>query len=183
MTMDALVRQGKVMYWGTSEWPASQIQEALRIADAHGWVGPSMEQPQYNVLVRERFEQEYARLFDEWGLGATTWSPLASGLLTGKYADGIPEGSRLAQARNAWLLEDMQSDGQNRMTRASAFAALARSRDLDPAQLAIAWVLSNPKVTSVILGASSVAQLLKNLQALAYVGSIDEALSEAISAL
>ena len=183
MTMDALVRQGKVMYWGTSEWPASQIQEALRIADAHGWVGPSMEQPQYNVLVRERFEQEYARLFDEWGLGATTWSPLASGLLTGKYADGIPEGSRLAQARNAWLLEDMQSDGQNRMARASAFAALARSRDLDPAQLAIAWVLSNPEVTSVILGAISVAQLLKNLQALAYVGSIDEALSEAISAL
>lgn len=183
MTMDSLVRQGKVMYWGTSEWPADLILEALKIAKTHSWVGPSMEQPQYNVLVRDRFEQEYAPLFEREGLGATVWSPLASGLLTGKYADGIPEGSRLSEARNAWLLEDIQSDGQARMARARAFAELSRTHGFEPAQLAIAWVLENPNVSSVILGASSVSQLLKNFAATASVGEIDPTLSAQIAAL
>ncbi|QYR53427.1 aldo/keto reductase [Lysobacter soyae] len=183
MTMDGLVRQGKVMYWGTSEWPAQRILDALRIADRHGWVGPSVEQPQYNVLVRERFEQEYAQVLRAEGLGATTWSPLASGLLTGKYADGIPEGSRLSKAHNAWLLEDMKNDGRFRMERAAAFAGLARAHDVDPAQLAIAWVLRNPAVTSVILGASSVKQLLDNLKSLACVEKIDASLDAEIRKL
>lgn len=183
MTMDGLVRQGKVMYWGTSEWPAQRILNALRIAEKYGWVGPSVEQPQYNVLVRERFEQEYAQVLGAQGLGATTWSPLASGLLTGKYADGIPEGSRLSKAQNAWLLEDIKNDGRFRMERAAAFAGLAHAHDVDPAQLAIAWVLRNPAVTSVILGASSVAQLLDNLKSLDCVDKIDASLDAEIRKL
>lgn len=183
MTMDGLVRQGKVMYWGTSEWPAQRILDALRIADERNWTGPSVEQPQYNVLVRERFEQEYAQVLGPEGLGATTWSPLASGLLTGKYAEGIPEGSRLSKAQNAWLLEDIKNDGRFRMERAAAFAGLAHAHDVDPAQLAIAWVLRNPAVTSVILGASSVKQLLDNLKSLACVEKIDASLDAEIRKL
>lgn len=183
MTMDALVRQGKVMYWGTSEWPAERILDAVRIADTHGLASPSVEQPQYNLLVRERFEQEYATVFERAGLGATVWSPLASGLLSGKYAEGIPDGSRLSNARNAWLLEDIRSDGGGRLARANAFAALARAHGHEPAGLAIAWLLKRPHVSSVILGASSVEQLTKNLRALDLVEQIDPALEAKISAL
>lgn len=163
--MDALVRQGKVLYWGTSEWSAAQIREAHAAARANGLQPPSMEQPQYNLLHRDRVELEYAPLYAEFGLGTTIWSPLSSGLLTGKYNDGVPEDSRLA--RETWLREGILGDASSRRReRARAFSALAAELGVPPAPLAIAWCLRNPHVSSVILGASRPEQLLQNLQAL-----------------
>ena len=178
-TMDMLVRQGKVLYWGTSEWPADAIREAHALARAGGFIAPVMEQPEYNLLQRERFEQEYAPLYAEFGMGTTTWSPLASGLLTGKYAQGIPEGSRLADPHNGWL----RDDADTRMARAAAFTAIANDAGMAPAPLAIAWVLRNPHVSTVILGASRTAQLLQNLQALELLPRITPELAARIEAL
>ncbi len=162
--MDALVRQGKVLYWGTSEWSAAQIREAHAAARGNGWQAPSMEQPQYNLLHRERVELEYAPLYAEYGLGTTIWSPLASGLLTGKYDDGVPDDSRLA--REAWLQKGTLDETTLRRQRARAFSALAAELGVAPAPLAIAWCLRNPHVSTVLLGASKVEQLLQNLDAL-----------------
>ena len=173
--MDTLIRQGKVLYWGTSEWPADRIREAHEVARANGLQAPTMEQPQYNLLHRERVEAEYAPLFADFGMGATTWSPLASGLLTGKYNDGIPEGSRLASDDYAWLQRDVLGDeASRRLPRARAFTALAAGLGVGPAPLAIAWCLRNPRVSSVILGASGVGQLLQNLEALDVLARVDE---------
>lgn len=173
--MDMLVRQGKVLYWGTSEWPEALIREAARFARANHLVAPSMEQPQYNLLHRERVELEYAPLYPELGLGTTTWSPLASGLLTGKYAGGIGAEGRLAQPEAAWLQElVVGQEDEHRLQRAQRFAELAAELGERPAPLAIAWCLRNPHVSSVILGASSVAQLQENLGALELVGRYDE---------
>ncbi|GAA4860305.1 aldo/keto reductase [Luteimonas vadosa] len=170
--MDALVRQGKVLYWGTSEWPAARIREAHAAARDNGWQAPSMEQPQYNLLHRERVELEYAPLYAEYGMGTTTWSPLASGLLTGKYDDGVPDDSRLA--REGWLRDGAFDSGTRRPQRARAFSALARELDVAPAPLAIAWCLRNPHVSTVLLGASRVGQLLQNLEALALADRFDQ---------
>lgn len=165
--MDALVRQGKVLYWGTSEWPAALIREAHQLARAAHLHAPTMEQPQYNLLHRERVELEYAPLYAELGLGATTWSPLASGLLTGKYNDGVPEDTRLAHPRSRWLQRDVLGGGDApRIARARRFTAMAAELGVAPAPLAIAWCLRNPHVSSVILGATRIEQLLQNLQAL-----------------
>jgi voltage-dependent potassium channel beta subunit len=170
--MDALVRQGKVLYWGTSEWSAAQIREAHAAARAHGWQPPSMEQPQYNLLHRERVELEYAPLYAEFGLGTTVWSPLASGLLTGKYDDGVPDDSRLA--REAWLRDGVLGEADSRRReRARAFSALAADLGVAPAPLAIAWCLRNPHVSSVLLGATKLEQLLQNLEALELAGRFD----------
>lgn len=172
--MDALVRQGKVLYWGTSEWPAGRIREAHAAARAGGWQPPVMEQPQYNLLHRERVEVEYAPLYDEFGMGTTTWSPLASGLLSGKYNDGVPADSRLASDDYAWLQEGVLGDAASlRLSRAREFSALASELGVQPAPLAIAWCLRNPRVSSVILGASRVAQLEQNLQALSLAERMD----------
>ncbi|UKE46563.1 MULTISPECIES: aldo/keto reductase [Xanthomonas translucens group] len=174
--MDALVRQGKVLYWGTSEWPAARIREAAQVAQALGLQGPSMEQPQYNLLHRQRVEQEYAPLYVELGLGTTIWSPLASGLLTGKYNDGIDPASRLGQASNAWLHDEVIGPpAQRRVERARRFTALAAGEGVAPAALAIAWCLRNPHVSTVILGASRVAQLLQNFDALQLAAREDPA--------
>ena len=174
--MDTLVRQGKVLYWGTSEWSAAQIQEALDFARHHNLQGPSMEQPQYNLLHRDRVECEYAALYAEAGLGITTFSPLASGLLTGKYNDGFPTASRLGRADMAWLQDIvLGEDGATRLQQVHRYAALAAELDAAPSTLAIAWCLRNPNVSSVILGASRVEQLLQNLQALDLAASLDEA--------
>ena len=171
--MDALVRQGKVMYWGTSEWPAALVREAHAVARAHHLQPPTMEQPQYNLLHRRRVEHEYAPLYAELGLGTTVWSPLASGLLTGKYDDGVPEGSRAA--REAWLRERLAGgEGDDRLVRARRFTALADELGVRPAALAIAWCLRNPHVSTVILGASRVSQLLDNLDALELAARLDE---------
>ncbi len=173
--MDTLIRQGKVLYWGTSEWPAERIVEAADFARTHGLYGPVVEQPQYNLLHRERVEREYAPLYDEPGLGLTTWSPLASGLLTGKYDDGVQPGSRLALPGLDWLREEVLGSPQaRRLERARRFVAVAGALGERPAVLAIAWCLRNPRVTSVILGASHVEQLRENLAALDVLGRIDE---------
>lgn len=173
--MDALIRQGKVLYWGTSEWPAAQIRAAHKVARDHHLHAPTMEQPQYNLLHRERVELEYAPLYAELGLGTTIWSPLASGLLTGKYNDGVPDGTRLARADAAGFKAGvLGTTDERRVERARRFTAVAADLGVAPAALAIAWCLRNPHVSSVILGASRVEQLLQNLQALELADRVDE---------
>ncbi len=181
--MDLLVRQGKVLYWGTSEWPAASIREAARIARQQDLHGPTMEQPQYNLLRRQRVELEYAPLYAELGLGTTTWSPLASGLLTGKYNEGVVPGTRLGHEGH----EDLQrtilgAEHDRRLARARRFTALAAELGEAPAPLAIAWCLRNPYVSSVITGASRVEQLLQNLTAIEIAGRHDDAVWERLSA-
>lgn len=172
--MDMLVRQGKVLYWGTSEWPEVLIREAARIARAQHMAAPVMEQPQYNLLHRQRVELEYAPLYAELGLGTTVWSPLASGLLTGKYAAGVQAG-RLGEPGNEWLQRMVVGDPrERRLERARRFAEVAAELGEKPAPLAIAWCLRNPHVSSVILGASSVAQLRENLTALEVAARHDD---------
>jgi len=174
--MDALIRQGKVLYWGTSEWSATQIKEASRIARAHHLHAPTMEQPQYNLLHRTRVELEYAPLYSELGLGTTIWSPLASGLLTGKYNEGVAAESRLGQKDNAWLQRMViGEEGNRRIDRVRRFTAVAAELGEKPSQLAIAWCLRNPHVSTVMLGASRTSQLLENLGALELVDRYDEA--------
>lgn len=173
--MDTLVRQGKVLYWGTSEWSAAQIREAMQVARRHHLHGPTMEQPQYNLLHRERVELEYAPLYAEYGLGTTIFSSLSSGLLTGKYNDGVPEGSRLGQEGYGWLQRMVLGDAQSgRIERARRFSTLAAELGVEPAPLAIAWCLSNPHVSTVLLGASRVGQLLQNLEALSLLERFDD---------
>ena len=174
--MDALIRQGKVMYWGTSEWSAVQIKEAARIARAHHLHAPTMEQPQYNLLHRTRVELEYAPLYSELGLGTTIWSPLASGLLTGKYNEGVAADSRLGQKDNAWLQRMViGEEGNRRIDRVRRFTAVATELGEKPSQLAIAWCLRNPHVSTVMLGASRTSQLLENLGALDLLDKYDDA--------
>ena len=173
--MDLLVRQGKVLYWGTSEWPEGLIREAARSARAQHMAVPVVEQSQYNLLHRERVELEYAPLYSELGLGTTTWSPLASGLLTGKYSGGIEREGRLAQADAGWLQRLVVGHGdEQRIERARRVVQVAAELGEKPAPLAIAWCLRNPHVSSVILGASSTAQLLENLSALELARRYDE---------
>ncbi|MEP5566688.1 MAG: aldo/keto reductase [Halioglobus sp.] len=166
--MHNLVTQGKVLYWGTSEWTADEISQAYEFAKENHLTPPSMEQPQYNLLDRERFEVEYAPLYEKYGLGTTIWSPLASGALTGKYLDGIPDNSRASLPGYEWLRERMvESDrGQERMQKVAKLLPLAQELGVSLSQLAIAWCLQNPNVSTVILGASRVAQLEENLKAL-----------------
>ena len=166
--MHDLIRQGKVLYWGTSEWSARQIQEAYGVARRYGLTPPTMEQPQYNMLNRSRVESEYQPLYNEVGLGTTIWSPLASGVLTGKYGSGVPEGSRMTLPDYAWLKERVidSDEGREQIKKADGIAAIAREIDCTPAQLAIAWCLRHPNVSTVILGASRAEQLQENLKAL-----------------
>jgi voltage-dependent potassium channel beta subunit len=181
--MDALIRQGKVLYWGTSEWSAAQLREAFAVAHEQRLNAPTMEQPQYNLLHRDRVETEYVSIYDEFGLGTTIWSPLASGLLTGKYNDGVPADSRLASADYGWLKDSVLGDAASRrLERARAFAALASDLDVTPASLAIAWCLRNPRVSSVILGATRVAQLEQNLEALDVARRLDAAVWQRVEA-
>ena len=164
--MDILIGQGKVLYWGTSEWSAQQIQEAHGLARQYGLMPPTMEQPQYNMLHRDRFEREYHRLYSGIGLGTTIWSPLASGILTNKYADGVPEGSRMALPDYDWLRERMESpEGRKQIETAAKLKPVADDLGCTLAQLSIAWCLKNPNVSTVILGASRVEQLEENLAA------------------
>jgi voltage-dependent potassium channel beta subunit len=163
--MSDIIRQGKALYWGTSEWSAADIRAAWDIAERHHLHKPVMEQPQYHLFHRQRVEQEYARLYDDIGLGLTTWSPLASGLLSGKYEGGVPPGSRGAMEGYAFLREGLIDPARN--------AAVARLRPIADelgctlAQLAIAWAARNPRVSTVITGASRGEQLQQNLGALA----------------
>jgi voltage-dependent potassium channel beta subunit len=163
-TMHNLVEQGKILYWGTSEWSGVEIMEAHRIANQHGLIGPVMEQPQYNLFERNKVENEYLMVYKTVGLGTTIWSPLASGLLSGKYNNGIPEGSRFDLKGFDWLRDRwMKEDIVNKVRKLSV---VADRLEIKMAQLSIAWCLKNPHVTSVILGATSKEQLLDNLQAI-----------------
>lgn len=168
--MDVLVRQGKVFYWGTSMWSAEQIVEAHRIAREIGATPPTMEQPEYSLVCRHRVEVEYAELYERYGLGTTIWSPLASGVLTGKYLDGVPDDSRLA--RVSWLQEGYLLDEQRAAL--LGMRELASEAGLSMARLALAWCLRDPRVSTVILGASSVEQLDENLQAMGDLEGIDD---------
>ena len=171
--MHDLVAQGRVLYWGTSEWSAEQIQQAHGAARQHGLTPPTMEQPQYNMFERDRVEREYLRLYEELGLGTTIWSPLASGVLTGKYRDGIPEGSRMSLPDYQWLRERIESpQGRANVAKARELEDLARRLGMPLAQLAIAWCLKNPNVSTVILGATSTDQLRQNLASLDRVDSL-----------
>ncbi len=165
--MNDLIAQGKVLYWGTSEWSADEIAEAHGVARALGLAGPAMEQPQYNMLERDKVERELLRLYDSVGLGTTTWSPLASGILAGKYADGVPKGSRMALPGYEWLREQLESEeGRTQVRKAEKLRAVASDLRATLPQLAIAWCLANPHVSTVILGATKLAQLTENLAAI-----------------
>lgn len=165
--MTDLIQQGKVLYWGTSEWSAQQIMEAYSVARQYHLVPPTMEQPQYHMFHRERFEVEYARLYSEIGLGTTIWSPLHSGILTGKYNDGIPEDSRLALEGYEWLQRMLESEeGQTRLEKVRQLTSVAQELGTTMARLALAWCLKNPDVSTVITGASRVEQVHDNMKAL-----------------
>ena len=174
--MNDLITQGKILYWGTSEWSAEQIAAAHGCARALGLAPPTMEQPQYNMLHRDRVEREYHRLYRDEGLGTTIWSPLASGILTGKYSDGIPEGSRVTLEDYAWLKEQFEShEGKAKIAKAAELAKIAEDLGLSMPQLAVAWCLLNPNVSTVILGASRASQLQETLRSVELVDKIDDA--------
>jgi voltage-dependent potassium channel beta subunit len=165
--IDILIRQGKVFYWGTSEWSAADIMRADAIARQYNLTPPTMEQPQYNMFVRDRVEKEYEPLYDELGYGTTIWSPLASGLLTGKYNQGIPEGSRASLDGYKWLQNSVIRP--DRIEKVQRLTPLADELDCTLAQLALAWCLANPNVSTVITGASRAQQVHENMKALAVV--------------
>jgi len=168
--MSDIITQGKALYWGTSEWSAADIRAAWDVADRHGWHKPVVEQPQYHLFHRQRVEQEYARLYEDTGLGLTTWSPLASGLLTGKYASGVPDGSRGALESMAFLRDGLTHPAKNAAVK--QLEPIAAELGGSVAQLALAWAARNPRVSSVITGASKLAQLQGNLGALALVDQL-----------
>lgn len=165
--MTDLVRQGKVLYWGTSEWTAQQITEAYGVARQYGLVPPTMEQPEYNMFRRERVEVELAPLYESMGLGTTIWSPLHSGILTGKYNDGIPADSRANLPGYKWLREIVEGEeGRRRLAKVRELTKIADGLGTSTTHLALAWCLKNPNVSTVILGASRVEQLRDNLEAM-----------------
>ncbi len=179
--MHDIVSRGQALYWGTSEWPAADIRAAFEIAERHHLHKPVMEQPEYNLFNRVRVEEEYLRLYGECGLGLTTWSPLASGVLTGKYLDGVPADSRAALPGYEWLREELSDPTRNAAVR--QLLDLARELDCTPAQLAIAWCARNPHVSSVITGATSVQQVEENLQALAVLPKLTDSVRQRIDAI
>lgn len=179
--MSDMITQGKALYWGTSEWSAADIRAAWEIAERHHLHKPVMEQPQYNLLHRRRVEQEYARLYEDIGLGLTTWSPLASGLLTGKYKSGqAPAGSRGAMENMAFLRDGLLDPARNAAV--AKLEGIAAELGGNVAQLAIAWANKNPHVSTVILGASKAAQLTDNLGALALTPKLTPEVLERIDA-
>jgi voltage-dependent potassium channel beta subunit len=178
--MDTLIRQGKVLYWGTSEWPAEAIVEAHQVARESHFYAPVVEQPEYNLLHRERVEVEYASLYETYGMGTTIWSPLASGLLTGKYNHGVPADSRLAQPGYEWLRESVLGKGDERLGKVRALQPIAAELGTSLAELAIAWCLLNPHVSTVMLGASKREQLEENLAALDVLPKLDASVAQRI---
>lgn len=173
-------------YWGTSEWSAQQIAEATRLAEKHNLIAPVAEQPQYNAFHRERFEVEFKPLFDQFGYGTTIWSPLASGLLTGKYNDGIPEGSRFATNKDFFenTVKMLQTDeGKAKIEKVKKLTAIAEKLGGNTSQLALAWAASNPNVSTVILGATKIEQINDNIKALALLDKLTPEVKEEIEAV
>jgi voltage-dependent potassium channel beta subunit len=162
--MNTLIQQGKILYWGTSEWSGVDIMEAHRVAQEFRLIGPTMEQPQYNLFERYKVEKEFLPIYDFVGLGTTIWSPLASGLLTGKYNNGIPKNSRLALPEMSWLKDKVIAD--DKIKKVESLADLSKQLRVSMASLSIAWCIKNPHVTTAILGATKKEQLLDNLKSL-----------------
>jgi voltage-dependent potassium channel beta subunit len=179
--MDDLIHQGLVLYWGTSEWSASEIVRAYGIARELGLTPPQMEQPQYNLLHRERVEKEYLPLYGEIGLGTTIWSPLASGLLTGKYNDGIPQGTRASLAGYEWLKQYVITP--ENIEKVKQLEPIAKSLGCTLAQLALAWCLKNPNVSTVITGATRREQVIENMKAEEVVQNLNQGVMEKIDLL
>ncbi len=163
-TMNTLIQQGKILYWGTSEWSAAEIVEAHMVAKELGLEGPAVEQPEYNLFNRRKMESEFLSIFKNIGMGTTIWSPLASGLLTGKYNHGIPEGTRLSLEGYEWLKDATLVD--DKISKVIKLAGLAEDLGVSLSTLSIAWCISNPNVTTAILGATKESQLTENLKAL-----------------
>ncbi len=183
-SMTNLIQQGKVLYWGTSEWSAQQLMEAYSIARQYNLIPPTMEQPQYHMFHRRTMEVEYARLYEAIGLGTTIWSPLASGFLTGKYNDGILEGTRVSLAGYEWLREMFESEEwQQRLVIVRQLTKLAEELGTTMARLAIAWCLKNPNVSTVITGASRVEQVHDNMKALDVMPQLTDEVMERIEGL
>ena len=180
-TMNTLIQQGKILYWGTSEWSGVEIMEAHRVAQQYKLIGPTMEQPQYNLFEREKVENELLTIFNTVGLGTTIWSPLASGLLTGKYNDGIPEGSRLGLEGFDWLKDRWMMD--EKINKVKELANVANELGVSLPSLSIAWCIKNPNVTTAILGATKKEQLLDNLKALEVLPKLTDEVMNKIDAV
>jgi voltage-dependent potassium channel beta subunit len=182
--MNHVLQQGKALYWGTSEWSAERIRRAHDFARQEHLIPPLMEQPQYNMFHRQRVEAEYAPLYDEIGLGTTIWSPLASGILTGKYNDGIPVGARMSLENYQWLRPELESEaGRLKIEKVKRLAPVARELDCTLAQLAVAWCLSNDDVSTVITGASRPEQITENFKALDVAERLTPDVQEQIEAI
>ncbi len=183
-TMNLIIQQGKAFYWGTSEWSAAQIMEAYGVAHREHLIPPLMEQPEYNMFHRYRVEVEYAPLYRSFGLGTTIWSPLASGLLTGKYNEGIPEGTRVNLAGFDWLRKQFSGeDFEKKIEIVKQLAGLARDLGCSLPQLALAWCLKNPHVSTVITGASRVEQVTENMQAVEVAKQLTPEILDKIEAI
>lgn len=180
-TMNTLIQQGKIFYWGTSEWSAAEIMEAHMVARDLGLEGPSVEQPEYNLFNRMKMEVDYEPIFRNVGMGTTIWSPLASGILTGKYNDGIPEGSRMSLEGYEWLKE--RAVVEDKLSRVKALGDFANELGVSLPTLSIAWCLSNPNVTTAILGATRESQLTENLKALEVLPLITPEVKERIDVI
>jgi voltage-dependent potassium channel beta subunit len=179
--MNHLIQQGKVLYWGTSEWSAVEIMEAHRVAAEYRLIGPTMEQPQYNLFEREKIEKDYLDVFRNVGLGTTIWSPMASGLLTGKYNDGIPKNSRFALQGFDWLKERWMLE--DNMKKVKKLAELSNKMGVSLATLSIAWCIHNPNVSTAILGATKKQQLIENLKSLEVVKMLTPEIMEKIDGI
>ena len=177
--MNDLLQQGKIMYWGTSEWSADEIEEAFTCSKEYGLRPPTMEQPQYNILFRERFENEYENIFKKYKIGSTIWSPLASGILTGKYNDGIPLKSRFKVKGYEWLADSINESDRDKIKKLSY---ISKELNISLAQLSILWCLKNINVSTVILGASKISQLKENLDSIKYFDLITNEVMETINA-
>jgi len=176
--MNTLIQQGKILYWGTSEWSGVEIMEAHRVAQEFKLIGPTMEQSQYNLFEREKIEKDYLSIYETVGLGTTIWSPLASGLLTGKYNNGIPGDSRLALEDMSWLKDRVLAD--DKINKVKQLAEVSKELNVSTAALAIAWCIKNPHVTTAILGATKKEQLMDNLKALEVVEKLTPEVLEKI---
>lgn len=184
LAMDSLVRSGQTLYWGTSEWSADQITKAIEFSKDYRAIAPVMEQPQYNMLVRDRFEKEYKPVFEKYGYGTTIWSPLASGVLSGKYNKGIPADSRLG--REGWikkLMDDNKLLTPEVFTKIEALGKVAEGLNATLSQLALAWTLKNPNVSTTILGASKPEQLAENLKAADLTDKLDDGVMKTIEGI
>lgn len=182
--MTDLVRQGKVLYWGTSQWSAEGIREAHRVAHELYLVPPTMEQPEYNMFAREKVEREFAPLYREFGLGTTVWSPLASGLLTGKYNDGDPGGTRISLSNYEWLRDQFETDeARRRLTKVKQLAQVANDLGTTLPQLGLAWCLRNPNVSTVITGASKPEQVRENMKAGDLADRLDDSVWQRIESI